>query len=42
ELTVIPDEIKMQIASHFQNIAVSTNRDVSTIQSHNFNSNWNN
>ena len=41
-LELVPDEIKRQTASHFQNIAGSTNRDVSNDNSPNFNSNWNN
>ncbi|CAI2184713.1 3202_t:CDS:2, partial [Funneliformis geosporum] len=38
-LELNPDGIKIQTASHFQNITGSTNRDVSTIQSQNFNYN---
>ena len=41
-LELVPDEIKKQTASHFQTIAGSTNRDVSSYNSPNLNPNWNN
>src|SRR5215216_6051113 len=41
-LELVPDAIKRQTASHFQNIAGSTNRDVSSFNSPNLNPNWKN